>query len=398
MFKKICLGTAFALLGSYGMTVYATEDTAAPPIDFSLVLSGLYGQLQRPVAAATGFAMNPTPEHVQGFNLGESEMSIAAEIDPQFRATTKLALSPTGGVSVENAFVQTTGRGDGVQLKFGRFFSGLSALNEQHPHAWDFIDQPLAYVVFWNQQLNEDGIQLKWQAPTALMVELGLEMGKGRGFPGTDTAKNGISATQLFAHVGDHSASTQHWRVGTSLHRTQRTDAESTHVPDRLNTRGGVTDRFNGDSQTVGLELLWWVSDDGDIEESSTKVQAEYFQRKESGQLTYDTLGANITDAYATAQRGWYVQALHQFMPDWRSGIRYDRLDSGLTQIGSLNTNTVISDYGFNPSRLSWMVEYSPTTASKFRLQLARDLSRQNSADNQLFLQYIMRIGTHNHH
>ena len=95
----------------------------------------------------------------------------------------------SASISVENAFVQTTALGNGLNLKFGRFFSGLGYLNEQHSHTWDFVDQPLVYTVLWGNQLTEDGMQLKWLAPTDMFVEVGGELGRGLNFPGTNTAE-----------------------------------------------------------------------------------------------------------------------------------------------------------------------------------------------------------------
>ncbi len=185
--------------------------------EISLILSGTYGQFQQNTAIApTGFAMAANTPPAQGFNLGESELGIQANIDSDYRGVATMALSPAGGVSVENAYVQTSALGSGMNLSFGRFFSGLGYLNAQHAHAWDFTDQPLVYRSFWNNQLGEDGLQLKWLAPTDTFVELGAEIGKGRGFPGTDRAKNGSGASALFAHVGDDFNAENSWQAGGS--------------------------------------------------------------------------------------------------------------------------------------------------------------------------------------
>ncbi len=399
MFKRTCFTAAIA--ASMSCQVAATEGKSENAFNpaFSLILSGTYGNLQRdPAIPATGFAMNPNPGHEQGFNLGESEMGISANIDPQFRGVATLALDPAGGISVENAFVQTTSLGDGLNLKFGRFFSGLGYLNEQHAHAWDFVEQPLVYATLWENQLGEDGVQLKWLAPTETFIEVGGELGKGRGFPGTDRAKNGSGAGVLFAHIGDDIGIEQSWRAGVSLHRTRATDRASQNVPDLLHTAGGVSDSFSGDSQTAGLDFIWKYAPNGNIRNSYVKLQAEYFRRKENGDLTYDTAGANVTDSYAVTQSGWYLQGVYQFMPRWRSGLRYDRLDPGTAQVGALNAGNVIADYAFRPSRLSWMLDYSPSEFSRLRLQLAHDDSRRGLADNQLFVQYIMSLGAHGAH
>lgn len=374
----------------------STLDNSFNPA-FSLILSGTYGSVQRdPAIPATGFAMNPNPGHEQGFNLGESEMGISANIDPEYRGVATLALSPAGGISVENAFVQTTALGEGLNLKFGRFFSGLGYLNEQHAHAWDFVDQPLVYASLWENQLGEDGVQLKWLAPTDTFIELGGEIGRGRGFPGTDTVRNGNGAGVLFAHIGDDIGIEHSWRVGASAHQTRRVAAESTHVPDLAGN--AVTNLFTGNSQTTGLDFVWKYAANGNVKNSYVKLQGEYFRRKESGDLTYDTAGANVSDTFSNAQSGFYVQSVYQFVPRWRVGARYDRLDPGVAQVGALNAANVISDYAFNPTRATLMLDYSPSEFSRLRMQVANDQSRQGLKDKQFFVQYIMSLGAHGAH
>lgn len=401
MFKKICSSTAVAVLLSHALGASAAETASANAFNpaLSLILSGTYGNLQRdPAIPVTGFAMNPVPEHEQGFNLGESELGFAANIDPLFSGVATVSLLPTGGASVENAFVQTNALDNGINLKFGRFFSGLGYLNEQHAHTWDFVDQPLVYSVLWGDQLNEDGVQLKWLAPTDTFVEVGGEVGKGRSFPGTDTAKNGSGAGALFAHIGDDIGIEQSWRAGVSLHHTRQTNALSSGVPDLPGTVGGVSDSFTGTSNTAGLDLVWKYSPNGNFRERYLKVQGEYFRRKENGLLTYNTTGTPVTDSYTVVQSGWYVQSVYQFMPTWRTGLRYDRLDPGAATVGALNAGNIIANYAFNPSRFTWMADYSPSEFSRIRLQLAHDNSRQGLADNQVFVQYIMAMGAHGAH
>ena len=61
----------------------------------------------------------------------------------------------------------------GVNLRIGRFFSGVGYLNAQHAHTWDFVDNPLAYQALLGGQYNDDGLQMTWLAPTDQFVELG---------------------------------------------------------------------------------------------------------------------------------------------------------------------------------------------------------------------------------
>jgi hypothetical protein len=408
MFNKTYLSAAIAVLLAHSFNAPAagyvnptpsgrvTSESAFNPA-ISVILGGTYGSLQQdPAVPATGFAMNPNPGHEQGFNLGETEVGISANIDANNRGTATLALDPAGGVSVENAFVQNNALGNGLNLKFGRYFSGLGYLNEQHAHTWDFADQPLVYATLWENQLAEDGVQLKWLAPTDMFIEVGGEVGKGRGFPGTDRAKNGSGASVLFAHVGNDIGVEHSWRAGASLHKTRRVDAESVDVPDLAG--GAVTNLFTGDSRTTGLDFVWKYAPNGNTANRYVKLQGEYFQRKETGDLTYDTATANTTDSFNVTQSGWYVQSVAQFMPRWRAGWRYDQLDSGAANIGAANAANVISSYGYTPKRTTVMVDYSPSEFARVRVQLAQDESRQSMADKQFFVQYVMSLGAHGAH
>jgi hypothetical protein len=403
MFKKTCLGAALAALYFHSFNASATGAAPAAGGDnafnpaIALILGGTYGSVsQDPAIPATGFAMNPNMGHEQGFNLGESELGISANIDADYRGSFTLALGPAGETSVENAYVQTTAPGNGLNLKFGRYFSGLGYLNEQHAHAWDFADQPLVYAALWENQLAEDGLQVKWLAPTDTFIEFGAELGRGRGFPGSDRVRNGAGSGVLFAHAGDDIGIEHSWRAGASLHRTRAADRVSDDVPDVNGVP--VSNSFSGDSSTVGLDFVWKYAPNGNVRNNFVKLQGEYFRRKETGDLTYDIAGANIGDTFSVTQSGWYLQGIYQFMPQWRTGLRLDRLDPGVAQIGALNAGNVVGDYAFRPARSSLMLDYSPSEFSRLRLQLARDNSRQGLSDNQFFVQYIMSLGAHGAH
>jgi hypothetical protein len=362
----------------------------------SLILSGSYGSMeQNPATPASGFATSTNDSgHSRGFSLQESELGISANIDPQFRGVATVSLAPEGSSSVENAFVETTTLGHGLNLKMGRFFSGLGYLNDQHSHVWDFVDQPLVYRSFWDNQLADDGLQFKWLAPSDTFIELGGEVGRGRNFPGSNRAdNNGAGAETLFAHIGDDFGISSSWRTGFSLHQTKQVDAVSNNVPDALGNK--FSDSFTGDSRTAGMDFVWKYAPNGNPTVTNFKFQAEYFQRKNEGTLTYNS---TVSDSYSVTQSGWYAQGIYQFMPFWRAGVRYDQLDSGTAQLGAALTGKVISDYGYTPTRSTVMLDYSPSEFSRLRLQYALDESRQGLPDHQIFMQYIMSLGAHGAH
>jgi len=78
--------------------------------------------------------------------------------------------------------------------------------------------------------------------------------------------------------------------------------------------------------------------------------------------------------------------------------LRYDRLYPGTASVGTSISGYIISNFGFNPSRITWMTDYNPSEFSRIRLQLAHDESRQGLTDNQIFVQYIMSMGAHGAH
>ena len=172
----------------------------------SMVLQGTYANTSRDPNAYRISGFMPSGGEVgppkRSFGLGETELAIAANIDPYFRGVAIASLAPEGGVDVEEAYFQTLALPSGFTVRGGRFFSGLGYLNDQHQHAWDFQDAPLPYKAFLGNQLKQDGLQLKWIAPTDLLVELGAELSSGDRFPGSDRNKNGTGSSALYGHIG----------------------------------------------------------------------------------------------------------------------------------------------------------------------------------------------------
>ncbi|QID16292.1 carbohydrate porin [Nitrogeniibacter mangrovi] len=360
----------------------------------SLILSGTYGNFSRDPSSYRIGGFIPGGDEIgpgeRGFSLAESELAISANIDPWFYGGLNLALTPENEAEVEQAFVQTTSLPHGLTLKAGRFFSGIGYLNEQHAHTWDFVDAPLAYQAFLGKQFGDDGVQLKWLAPTDLFLEFGAELGRGRNFPGSDRGINGAGAQAVFAHVGGDVGVSHSWRAGLSLLRTTPRDRAYEDVDH------GVVNAVSGTSRLWIADFVWKWAPNGDATHTNAKLQGEYFRRKEDGSLVYDVDGAASEGRYASSQSGWYLQGVYQFMPRWRTGLRYDRLNSGSTHYGA--NAGVLDASGYDPTRLSLMVDWSPSEFSRWRVQVARDKARRDAPDTQLMLQYLMSLGAHGAH
>ncbi|MBK4738934.1 hypothetical protein [Noviherbaspirillum pedocola] len=370
----------------------------------SAILGGTYANLSRDPKQYRLQGFMPGGEDIgpgsRSFSLGESEVALSANIDPTFSGQLIFALAGDNSVSVEEAFVQTKGLANGLNLKAGRMLAGVGYLNSIHAHAWDFVDAPLAYQAFFGGQYRNDGLQLKWLAPTERYLELGFEAGNGGAFPGNDRNKNGFGSAALYAHIGDDIGESASWRAGISFLHTGAKDRAYTDVD---SSGAAVSNSFSGHANLVIVDGVYKWSPNGNATQTNFKLQGEYFRRRESGTLAFDTTGNGQTGAYASAQSGWYLQGVYQFMPAWRAGLRYDRLSSGTPDIGLVSSGALsAADFSqlsaYNPKRLSFMVDWSPSEFSRIRLQLAQDKSRPGTNDNEVFLQYIMSLGVHGAH
>lgn len=368
----------------------------------SLILSGSYSNLSKDPSnyRITGFNIPSGPlddmKPQRGFTLGESELGLSANIDHLFRGAMNFAIHPDNTVSAEEAFIQTTSLPQGLTLKAGRYLSGIGYHNEQHAHAWDFADAPLAYQAFLGGQFGNDGMQLRWLAPTDTYLEIGGELGRGANYPGTGRDKNGSGAAALFGHIGGDVGDSSSWRAGLSLLTTSPRDRQwdDIDVADM-----NVTNTFSGSSKLWILDGIWKWAPNGNASKTNFKLQGEYLYRRESGSLLYDTNWTSLgtrAGRYSASQSGWYVQGVYQFDPNWRIGLRADRLETGTIDYGLNNGNLLRPEYA--PARTSLMLDFNPSEFSRFRLQLGQDRSRQGQTDNQLILQYQMSLGAHGAH
>ena len=364
----------------------------------SLILSGLYTRTSRDPAtySITGFALPPGAEvgpGGRGFSLAETELGLAASIDPWLRGAVSLALTPDNSISVEEAYLQTTALGNGLSAKAGRFFSGVGYLNGQHAHTWDFADNPLAYQALLGTQYGDDGVQLRWLAPTDLFLEFGAELGRGRGFPGGDNSRNGAGMSAVYVHAGGDVGASHSWRAGLSVLNAKASDQLLLATDSAGNA---VTNAFSGNTRVWIVDAVWKWAPEGNATRTNFKLQGEVLRSRRDGSLVYDADGAASASSLRATQSGWYLQAIYQFMPRWRVGLRTEQLDPGQADYG-LNAASLAAG-SYHPRKHTLMLDFSASEFSRVRLQLAQDRARQGATDNQLFLQYQMSLGAHGAH
>ncbi|HEX9813190.1 MAG TPA: hypothetical protein VGA88_14040 [Burkholderiales bacterium] len=394
MRQRIFRTSLAAVLAQTTIAVFAAEAARTVTSNnfnpaVSLILDGKFANLKEDPAAYAlpGFALGAeTGPGEKGFRLGESELVISANVDDKFYGSLTAAVTPESETEVEEAFFETLQLGGGATIKAGRFFSHVGYLNNVHAHAWDFVDQPLAYRALLGNQFGDDGAQLRWVAPTDLFLELGAEAFRGDAFPAGGAAKSGKGAKAAFVHIGGDVGTSHAWRAGISH--------LAADAVDRATGDEATPDLFNGKSKLSGVDFIWKWAPHGNSKERNAKFQAEYWTRDEDGAFDPQSAGAPV--AVDGKQRGWYAQAIYQFMPRWRAGLRFDKLRAD--PVDAALAGTVLDNQGHDPKRTSLMVDWSNGEFSRLRVQVNRDDSRANVTDTQWYLQYIMSLGAHGAH
>ena len=362
--------------------LFAAGNNAFNPA-ISLILSGTYSRFEQDPAdysipgTSLGEETDPGPE---GLSLGESELVMSANADDRFFGRFTAALGADGGLSVEEAFLQTLALPAGLTLQAGRFFSELGYLNSRHAHQWDFVDQPLAYRAFLANQYGDDGVQLRWLAPSDQYLEFGAELFRGDSYPAGGAARDGAGSATAFVTSGGDVGVSQSWQAGLGyLHAL---------AEPRETEQGGLS--FTGNTRQLSAYLVWKWAPQGNAYERNLILQGEFLHNREQGDYSGDANGP-----VDSRRNGWYAQSVYQFMHGWRAGLRYDHLSLGATEPALAGTS--LDALGHRPQRISLMLDFAHSEFSRLRLQYSHDESSPQ-VDRQWYLQYVISLGAHGAH
>jgi hypothetical protein len=192
-FTKAALITLLLLL-SFSANVYSQNDTIARTD--SALLKQVEQQMKnsepspQPVQVRTAPSTLPDISVIgdfqasyrnnvkRNFNAGinEAELSLQSVVDPYARADFFFTLGKdpvTGKFSedLEEGYLTTLSLPVHLQLKVGKFRSALGRINPVHPHALPFISLPDAYVNYFGDGINDEGVSLSWLIPNSLFYQ-----------------------------------------------------------------------------------------------------------------------------------------------------------------------------------------------------------------------------------
>jgi hypothetical protein len=381
----------------------AAERNAASATAFnpkiSLILDSLYSEYSSDAPAeVAGVLLGGESDFAPGgFSLGETELVAEANVDDQWHGWVTVALVD-GEAEVEEAYANTLALPWGFAAKIGRFKSDIGYQNHIHAHAWDFVDAPIVYRALLGGQFQDDGAQVRWVAPTDLLLEIGAEATRGDAFPAGGDDRSGLNAATGFLHLGGDVGAGGSWRFGLSHLRADADNRVTGEAPDDA--------AFTGKSDLSIADLVFKWAPGGNVTVTNLIVNAEYFHRDERGSVVFDPSGASILGTspsdYDGKQQGYYVQAAYQFVPRWRAGLRYDWMRSDNTlatpAVGNPSSDR-LTDNSYDPQRTSAMVDFSNSEFSRIRVQYNLDASRPGGdKDDQFFVQFVYSLGSHPAH
>jgi hypothetical protein len=312
----------------------------------------------------------------RGFSLGESEVSFAANIDDKFYGQLTLSVENEDGedhLGVEEAYVDTTALPHGLSARVGRFFSNIGYLNSHHAHTDSFFDRPLAYQAFLGNQYGDDGVQLRWVAPTSTFLEVGGEVFRGQSFPSGGAQRDGLGTRTLFAHVGGDAGTDNEWLAGVSMLKTR--------------TAGGE-DGFDGDATVYVADATWKWAPQGNFKDGGITLRGEYLVDDRDG-IYVDPEGAGAAIPWIGKRRGGYLEGVYRLNRTWDFGYRYDKLRAD---------DTGPFESAFDPYRHSLEATWRNSEFSLVRLQLSREKPGADTTDNAIVLQYQTSLGAHGAH
>ncbi len=340
----------------------------------------------------------------EGFNLGETELAFTASVDPYFDVVALFAASEEG-LEAEEVYFKTRALPWGLQLKGGKFLSGIGYANDQHPHQWDFVDQNLAYeLLLGGHGLNEKGLQVTWLPKLPFYLQLGAEILQGENekmanyigpeeFPGlTEEADPRVLSHEAgprlftgFVKVGPNLGYSSALQVGLSYASSQR--HQEVHEHDGDDDPEGV---FDGTAELWGADLVYKYDSPREYGAGDFVFQTEYLWRKRD----LDVLGT--TSTAVSKQDGAYFQAVYGLLPRFQVATRYDL--AGLTNERDLAG--VKTEYE-SSKRWSAALTFNPSEFSRVRAQYNRGelfVGGEKETFDQFFLQVQFSIGAHGAH
>ena len=334
---------------------------------------------------------------VRGFTVPNEELTLDGAVDPYFKGFVdvvyKIDAEGESALELEEAYVLTTSLPSNLQLRMGQFFTEFGRQNQQHPHAWSFVDQPLVLNrMFGPDGMRGQGVRLSWLAPTPFYTEAMVSVLNSSGetmfsFRSEESSEihGGAPVEREVAGGGDMVVVP---RLASSFELTPT----QTLLVGVSGAFGPNNSGASSNSRILGADVYWkWKSATASQGFPFWSFQGEYMKRSYDAAERTDAANPVITLPDETLKDdGGYAQVLWGIRPRIVAGFRGEWADG--------NTGAFDSEIRANRVRLSPNFTYYPSEFSKVRLQYNFDDRKGIGRDHSLWLQFEFILGAHAAH
>lgn len=350
------------------------------------------------------FEMGGHDPSQRGFNVQGLETVFDGAVDPYFKGQANFVSQITDSgettFEAEEAWLQTSSLPGNLQAKGGLFLSPFGHINQQHAHAWDFVNQSIVNGRFLGGDgLRNPGAQLSWLAPLPWFSEITLAI------------QNGIGGTAYsFRNRGDGDT----FMGRPTLDRNLRGFGDLLYVP-RWENSFDLTDEQtivlgtsaalgpndtgpNARTEIYGTDLIWkWKPSNSSGGFPFVKWQSEAMLRRfEAGAA--DPLPGVVDPLPDEVFRDWgaYSQVVWGFSKGWTAGLRGEYLHM---EVSPFSTDATRQQRWRISPNLTWYL----SEFSKLRIQWDHDeIASAPGIDSRradaVFLQFEFLLGAHGAH
>ncbi len=312
-----------------------------------------------------------------GFNLQQLELAVGASVDPYFRFDANIVFQQFG-VEIEEVYATTLALPHRLQLRVGQFLTRFGRINNTHPHAWDFVDQPFALGrVFGGEGNRGLGVEGSYLLPLPWYVEL---VGSVTDAAGEGTARSFYGATDLgvWSPLDFQSllALKQFFDVSDSTSLLWGLSA----------TTGPNATGHSNRTDVYGTDLYWKYRPlvDGSSAVLSLQLEVLYRRRQVPGDLLTDWSG--------------YAYGFWRFAQRWGTAVRYEYGSPARGRFG-VGVDPLDPEWTRSRHRVSGNVTFWPTEFSRVRLQGSADVpSWRPEPIYAVFLAFEVAVGAHGAH
>jgi hypothetical protein len=313
----------------------------------------------------------------RGFTLQQGELSLMGAVDPYFTAEGHIVFTPDG-VELEEAFAQTTALPYGLQVEAGYFLTEFGRLNPTHPHAWDWMDQPVINSrLFGGDGLRSPGVRVGWLLPVPWFSELHLGAQNAHGetvvsFLGSADEGHHDDEDEEEGSIGGRPGVDRNVDgLGDLLYLTRL--ANGFTLTDSVSASLGVSALFGPNATGSGERTTIYGTDLVVKWRPAHNFRGWPFLTWQTEAMQRDYQAASVPDMAlpSTTLHDWglYTQLLWGFRYRWAAGLRYEYANGSGESVGGRNADPFRDDR----HRVAPLLVWQPSEYARLRLQYNYD-------------------------